>query len=377
MKTVLISFYNVYPPSFGSASVTFNLSKYLSGEKYLFHLGDLEDGIIDGNINLVNIRGIFSNRFSKMVGVFIDLSSISRRILKLNPDFVILESASWAIYYLALFRLLKRGNNRIKIIYHAHCIEYLLRKQKNNILVALFTRWAEAILLKNSDLVFCVSEADAVNFRTIYGVEAKILPNCVDNEKFDQVGDSQVISICKKYDLKGRLLLFMGLPEFKPNKEAISLLIDRIFPPIILEIPECKLVIIGGKIDYKRPWLINPGNIPFEEVPSLIKACEVCIAPIFSGSGVRLKILEYMAAARPVVSSVKGAEGIKLDGDKDILFAERAEEFSEKILYLLRNPETAERMGRAAKEKIVESYSWQKIMLSFNKILKEHCDGCN
>jgi glycosyltransferase involved in cell wall biosynthesis len=375
MKTVLISFYNVYPPTFGSASVTFNISKYLAGEKYLFHLGNLEDRVIDGNVNLINMMRIFHNRFLKMAEVFVGLFFVVRKILRLNPDFIILENASWAIYYLALFRLLKIRKSKIKIIYHAHCVEYLLRKQKNNILIAFFTRWGESILLKNSDLVFCVSEADAINFRAIYGVEAKILPNCVDIEDFNQVEEGQIISICKRYNLSGRLILFMGLPDFKPNTEAISLLINKIFPTIIREIPECRLVIIGGKVDYRRPWLINPGNIPFEEVPSLIKACEVCTAPIFSGSGVRLKILEYMAAAKPVVSTIEGAEGIKVSDGEDIIFAKRPGEFSEKILYLLRNPAMAEIIGRAAEKNISENYSWQKTMQALNETLLEYYYG--
>jgi glycosyltransferase involved in cell wall biosynthesis len=375
MRTVLIAFYNVYPPIFGSASVTYNISKYIAGEKYLFHLGDLKDEVIDGDINLVNIRRVHRNRLFKMWGVFIALPSIARRILALNPDFVILENASWAIYYLALLRLLKFKGRKIKIIYHAHCVEYLLRKQKNNILIALLTRWAESILLKDSDLVFCVSEADASNFRAIYKAEAKILPNCVDIDKFNQVREADVDFIRKKYNLSGRLVLFMGLPEFKPNKDAINLLINKIFPLIINEIPGARLVIIGGKLDYKRPWLNNPGNISFDEVPSLIMASEVCLAPIFSGSGVRLKILEYMAAAKPVVSSVKGAEGINVNEGKEIIFAERAEEFSEKVLYLLRNPEVAKEIGKAAKERIAESYSWQGIMQSFNNKLLGYYDG--
>jgi glycosyltransferase involved in cell wall biosynthesis len=188
----------------------------------------------------------------------------------------------------------------------------------------------------------------------------------VDIETFTGVNQSQVVNIKRKYNLNGRIVLFMGLPSFRPNKEAIDFLINKVFPMVVKEFPEAELVVIGGKLGFKKDWLINPGTIPFEEIPAFVKASEVCVAPIFSGSGTRLKILEYMAAGKPVVSTTKGAEGIAVATGKNIMIAENADEFKEKILYLFNHHEIGDRIGRAGEMVIRSNYSWPNIMQDVN-----------
>jgi glycosyltransferase involved in cell wall biosynthesis len=82
---------------------------------------------------------------------------------------------------------------------------------------------AEGILLRNADAVFAVSEIDAHNFNLIYGVKPQILPNCVDTEVFNNIEERRIRDLRLKYRLEGKIILFMGMPFFKPNKEAIAL----------------------------------------------------------------------------------------------------------------------------------------------------------
>lgn len=368
MKTIVVSFYEAFPPVSGAAAVTYSVAKYLPGEKYLIQLSDdKRNNRIDGNINLINIRHISNNRLIKAVNLALKFPIIIRKIRQIYPEIIILEGASWALYYLILFYLVKLTKIDVKIIYHAHNVEYLLRKQKNNTIIAMITKWAEGNIMKKSDLSTAVSEADALNFERIYGIKPLILPNGVDVERFEKVTEEEIHKIKEQYGLRGEVVLFMGLPAFKPNKEAIDFLINSVFPPVVKEFREAKLAIIGGDIEYKRDWLINPGTISFEEVPAFIKACDVCVVPIFSGSGTRLKILEYMAAGRPVISTTKGAEGIAIKDGENILIADDANTFIEKILFLSKHPEIGEKIGNKGKALVRSNYSWQKIIQDFNK----------
>jgi polysaccharide biosynthesis protein PslH len=97
-------------------------------------------------------------------------------------------------------------------------------------------------------------------------------------------------------------------------------------------------------------------------LPDFVKACAIGVAPIFSGSGTRLKILEYMAAGRPVVSTTKGSEGIAVKDQDNILIADDDKSFAEKIIYLLKNREVAEEIGNEGMQMVTQNYSWQKIM---------------
>ena len=99
----------------------------------------------------------------------------------------------------------------------------------------------------------------------------------------------------------------------------------------------------------------------------------MCVAPIFSGSGTRLKILEYMAAAKPVISTIKGAEGISVNNGEDILIADDTSGFVKKILYMLRNSEQADRIGYKGMKLVKSNYSWQEIMQDFSKALYAVC----
>ncbi len=370
MRVVVVAFYKVFPPIFGSAMVTYKFTKYLPKEKYLIQLGNPKLAKFIGNgINLITMRNNSDNIFIKVINLILQFPIIVVKIIRLRPDILIMEGAAWSLYYLILTFILKYSKLKARLIYHAHCVEYLLRKQKNNLLIVKITRWAEGLLIRNVDAVFAVSQSDAQNLKDLYGIKTKILPNGVDLEVFNNINDEQIYALRKKYNLNGRTILFMGMPVFKPNKEAIDFLIEQILPVLVKDCPDIKLVIIGGKISYNKPWLLNPGNIPFKEVPVFIKTCDICVAPIFTGSGTRLKILEYLAAAKPVVSSLKAAEGISVKDKKNVIIAEEAGQFIEAIFYLLENPEVASKIGQEGKRVVEENYSWQKIMQDFNKNL--------
>jgi glycosyltransferase involved in cell wall biosynthesis len=368
LKTVVVSLYEAFPPASGAATVTYNIARNISGERYLIQLGNRGNNSerIDSNLNLINIHLPSTSRILKGINLPFLFAKITHEIKKLEPDVIMLEGASWALYYLILLYLIKILRIDSKIIYHAHNVEFLLRKQKNNSLIACITKLAEGMLMRGSDISFAVSEIDAIHFEKIYGIKPSILPNGVDIETFTGVNQSQVVNIKRKYNLNGRIVLFMGLPSFRPNKEAIDFLINKVFPMVVKEFPEAELVVIGGKLGFKKDWLINPGTIPFEEIPAFVKASEVCVAPIFSGSGTRLKILEYMAAGKPVVSTTKGAEGIAVATGKNIMIAENADEFKEKILYLFNHHEIGDRIGRAGEMVIRSNYSWPNIMQDVN-----------
>ena len=313
MKTAVVSLYESFPPVSGAASVTYNLTKYIPWEKYLIQVSEKKDfSLKEKDISLINQRISVDSGPLKGIYLFNQFRNIIKKLKQIKPDIVILEGASWTVFMMILFYLIKLYRIDVKVIYHAHNVEFLLRRQKNNIIIALITKWAEGHLVSKANVCTAVSEEDAVHFERLYEVKPLILPNGVDIGVFDSVSDIQIKKIKSKYNLTEKNVLFMGLTTFKPNKDAIDFLVHDVFPYVVKRCPEAKLVIIGGKVKHKRRWLLNPGIIPFEEVPAFVKACDVCVAPVFSGSGTRVKILEYMAANKPVISTTKGAEGISV-----------------------------------------------------------------
>ena len=366
MKFAVLSFYEAYPPESGAAAVTYNTALHLPGQTTLIQLGDTERRVeLSSHLTLVTIASESKHRFKKALALRNKFKKISDVIKDIEPDVLVLEGASWAPYYVLQLGRLNRLGRTPRIIYHAHNVEYRLRRERKDRLIAGLTRWAEKKLIRDADLATAVSESDALEFNRLYGVRPALLPNGVDISAFDSVGDEEVERIRKKYSLKGFTVLFMGLITYPPTRDGLQFLMKGVFPSLAEARPDMKLVVIGGDVREERRWLNNPGLIPFEEVPALIKACDVCVAPIFSGSGTRVKILEYLAARKPVISTAKGAEGLDAEAGRHLVLAEKADDFKHSILKLADNRDLAARLGGEGRELVEMRYSWPRIFEQF------------
>lgn len=367
MRILVVAFYEVFPPASGAAVVSYSCARFLRGERFLLQLSPAKrETLPDVPVRLINVNVPQDRNAKKVAGLAWKLPRMVRLIKNIRPDFLIFEGASWVLYHLLLLSLLRAARVNSKIIYHAHNVEYLIRREKNSFLIARLTKWGERRLLKKSDITTAVSEIDAQRFRKLYGTRPILLPNGVDLERFQAVTPADLEAVREKYHLGGKIVLFMGLTSYQPNKEAIKFLMKKVFPGLLIRLPDARLAIIGGAVGYQRDWLIAPGNIPYQEIPAFIAASDVCVAPVFSGSGTRLKILEYMAASRPVVSTGKGAEGIHIEAGKNIVVAEE-DDFSKAVECLLLDPGLAADVGRAGYKIVEKEYSWEKILANFQK----------
>ncbi len=321
-------------------------------------------------MNVVTLKGAFDSRWIKISKLFGKIRRIVENVVISKPDIVVLEGASWVLYHWLLIRRLQSKLPQVQVIYHSHNVEYLLRKEKHGRLVTNITRWAEGRVLRKADISFAVSEVDSQQFYELYGIKTKYLPNGVDLEKFDQVIDTDIQTLKSQYNLDENTILFMGSYLYKPNRYGINFLINLVMPILFQHWDDVKLVVTGGKVPYNEPWLINPGNIPYEQLPAFIKTCAIGVAPIFSGSGTRLKVLEYMAAGKPVVATSKGAEGLNVQNGRDILIANEAEVFAADIDRLLSDRQLSASLGKCGRKVVNAHYSWKTIMKHFNNALK-------
>lgn len=160
-------------------------------------------------------------------------------------------------------------------------------------------------------------------------------------------------------------LLFVGYFRHTPNVTGIRYFCDQIFPQVRARIPGVELFIAGAEappeiLDLHR----QPGVHVLGFVPNLMPYYErggAFVVPIFSGAGVRVKILEAFAAGIPVVSTPIGAEGLEVEDGKHLLIADGDGEFAAKIESLLKNPDQACQMVAAARQLMETRYSWEAI----------------
>jgi glycosyltransferase involved in cell wall biosynthesis len=156
-------------------------------------------------------------------------------------------------------------------------------------------------------------------------------------------------------------LLFVGFAGYEPNRDAADWMIESVWPLVHRRLPDARLLIAGDQPQRLRSWPAAPAGVELlgfvPDLAPVYSRAQVVVCPVRSGSGTRVKLLEAAAQARALVSTRIGAEGIDFEDGKSIVFAERAEDFADACVALLREPARARQMGGAAWQLVRRLYS--------------------
>ncbi len=233
----------------------------------------------------------------------------------------------------------------------------------------------EARAVHRVDHVFACSDPDREQFIRLYSLpesKVSVVPNGVDVAAFDSVSPSTEPDAFWKENIgDATALFFMGKLDYQPNVAALAFLNEGLMPELEERAPgRYKLLVSGGPVppgDY-FPAVKFAGRLPTDQLRQYVKRSDICLAPVFTGSGTRLKILEYMAAGRPIVSTPKGAEGLSCTSGKELLLAE-PEEFADTIEALHAKPDDAKTLGQAAHAFVRDQYDWRSIENRWRSVL--------
>ncbi|MBI2689119.1 MAG: glycosyltransferase [Acidobacteria bacterium] len=169
-------------------------------------------------------------------------------------------------------------------------------------------------------------------------------------------------------------LLFLGSFRHTPNREALDWFIHRVWPRVVAERSQTRLVIIGSDPP-PRHSLPDIGHVELigfvDDVRDALSRYAVFICPILTGSGVRVKLLEAFAAGIPVVSTDIGAEGLsRHDGDTCAL-ADDPDDFAAKTLALLADPDYAASLARKARQHVEAEWDMAAITAELAESYRE------
>jgi glycosyltransferase involved in cell wall biosynthesis len=169
----------------------------------------------------------------------------------------------------------------------------------------------------------------------------------------------------------GADVLFVGNFVHPPNIDAATRLVREIFPRVLGTHPDASLHVVGAnpppelRAASGRAVTIT-GRVP-DPVPYIERAAVVA-APIRFGGGMRVKVLEALAAGKPLVASRLAVEGLELaDGDQFVA-AESDEEFADRICDLLADEPLRQRLGARAREWAVENLNWERSVAAYEDL---------
>jgi len=252
---------------------------------------------------------------------------------------------------------------RIPLVYDAHNIETeRIRSMGNASGVYLtITKLVEHVSCKISDLIFAVSERDKEQFVS-WGVpehEVEVIPNSVDVSRFSSgLGNNEIRN---EYHLENKVvLLFHGPLDYPPNREAAEILANILLPQILRKHSNVHLLLIGRNSPIASgPNITVTGFV--RNLPDYIAAADIAVVPVLKGGGTRIKILEYMACGKAVVSTIKGAEGLNLQNGRDILMTKYPDsKFINLVLKLIEDRDLRKNIGTNAKRKVESFYDWKE-----------------
>jgi glycosyltransferase involved in cell wall biosynthesis len=232
--------------------------------------------------------------------------------------------------------------------------------------VRLFYHWMQMLRYevketRKFDRVVTMTGEDAAYLRSYpNGANIRTIPIGIDLDRFA----ARPESVGRPVEV-----LFVGNFRHDPNIEAVRFLIREIAP----HFPGIRFVFPGrhAPSDWAAgPNVVFPGYVPdIRDMYS--RPNTIVMAPLFSGSGQRVKLLEAFAMGCPVVTTPIGATGFPVRHGEEALLANTAAEFSDALRVLAGSLDYRRRLGECGRRMIVEKFSWDYLAGELLSVVEE------
>jgi glycosyltransferase involved in cell wall biosynthesis len=174
-------------------------------------------------------------------------------------------------------------------------------------------------------------------------------------------------------------MLFVGSFRHDPNRVAVDWFVRRVLPLILAHEPDARFVIAGSDPPPEHAYADYSANLEMlgyvPDVRQPLARYAVFVCPILSGSGVRVKLLEAFAAGIPVVSTLVGAEGLATEDGEFCALADDPAGFADRVLTLMRDPESAARMAARARAEVEANWDMAaltgRLVESYRELVQE------
>ncbi len=252
-------------------------------------------------------------------------------------------------------------------LYYAKTSKYWFLKPLLYIDIAKIKFW-ETFFWKKAKHLVTMSEDDKTFITSQIGKTSNIdvVANGVDINKFSQT---------KTKLPQHPTILFVGTFKWLPNIDAVTYLVEKIWPKVKNTVPKAKLWIVGHNPTpeiqnfAKQTDITVSDNV--EDIRDAYGGSHILLAPIRSGKGTRYKVLEAMATSTPVVTTKLGAEGLQLKPGKHVLIGNNSQKLADLTSKLLLDTKLQKKLAISAKAHVQKHYNWEAISNDLDKLYRQ------
>jgi glycosyltransferase involved in cell wall biosynthesis len=329
-----------------------------------FHFVNIRTGInyFKLILNLLFSRKPYNlERFSSR-----NLDTELKSLLKNNFDIIQIEGLAM-YHYLPVIR----KNSSTPIFFRPHNIEnkiwsQLAHEERNILKKTYFRILAKRIkrieidIINKPDAVVPISDTDLAWFKK----EGLKLPSIVYTPGYFTE------EICDYSESASHSVFFIGALDWLPNIYGLNWFIKEVWPIVSARIPDAVFFIAGRNPSHKSIIKLRGKNIFFNgEVESsngFMKDKAVMVVPLFSGSGIRMKIIEGMSMGKSIVATPIAAEGLIFENNSNLFISSEVSGFAIRIIDLLENNLKRKETGENAIENVRKNYN---ILASSEKLM--------
>jgi glycosyltransferase involved in cell wall biosynthesis len=319
------------------------------------------DVLVDTNISKkALLKNLLFSKIPYNVERFInaDVANTLRQLLSENNyDFIQIEGA-FVVYYIDLIKEL----TDIPILVRTHNIEYIIWQRLALNESNIFKKWYFNLLAKRlkkfekkyynkADAIAAITFEDEQRLKKMgVDVPIQIIPAGVELKKYNH---SEAI-VCEENSM-----FSISALDWMPNIEGLDWFLKNIWPEVHRTNPKCTFHVAGKSTPEKYMNMQIP-NVFFhgfvDNAELFKKKYQLMLVPLLSGGGMRIKIIEGMAAEKCILSTAVGAEGIICENNKDIIIADTPKEWIQSINELLNNTNKIEQIAKEALKTVTENY---------------------
>ena len=375
-----------YPANDGSSIAISTLAEGLADNGVELHLLPIntkkhfkpEENISVSFKQKTNYQSVYKNADTSFFGAFINMFSsqsyfVSRFLFKEYEEQLIkkLQTNSFDIVqlegvFMATYIPIIKKYSKAKIILRSHNVEHQiwerhLANEKKGIkktYLSLQNRRLKSFeinAINRVDAIVTITDEDKKTIATI--CPEKPIHTCltgINLESYKQV----------THPKKTNTLFHFASMDWMPNVEAVDWLINTVWNEVLKNKPDAKLILAGRGMPERLKKMASENISIIDDVKDskeFYNTYDIMLVPLWSGSGLRIKLVEGLAYGKAIITTSIGAEGIPYNANKDFLIADSSTEFIKAIISILNNPSQKQELQQSARV-LAETYFDYKVI---------------